>query len=428
MDRLNLFNPFEHKSVEHEDRLTWAFLVALRYDPLLQRYLREQVMSKLPVERVEGLWQWEPAMVETQVSRIPSGASFVVSVVIADELLEEAVPVDWVDREARYDGVIHYPDGLVLIIENKPKKGDVWSTQLSPSITSWGEEIESVELYDKAVSLAWPVILEGLLGYAESPSATEAGRQMVGDFIDFVVAKKPNLSPYRTFRLCDGAEALKKRIQSLVEELAAATGLEAVNRAGHSYLVRPRKIAQEAHLAVNERGDGTLGITQSLWPADTVGQARRFYEEVDVERFFALEGCGWRVKPHLHFAFMGTQLVWPNTRLSLREYFEYFHSEREKYGMRSIDADRKLPEMDGWVHGGLMAPEDVKEVLKKFLETRRNHINVIPGFGVLRTWSLDELIALEEGGDLVGRLVKAYDEVLATWGEGMRVEAGGPVR
>ena len=45
MARANLFNPFS--SPEYENRLTWAFLVALNYDPLLQNFFRGLVEVKL---------------------------------------------------------------------------------------------------------------------------------------------------------------------------------------------------------------------------------------------------------------------------------------------------------------------------------------------------------------------------------------------
>jgi hypothetical protein len=420
MDRLNLFNPFMNKPVEYEDQLTWAFLVALRYDPLLQRYLREMVVGKLPVGRVDNSWSWEPATIETQTTRIPGEASFIVSVVVSDEPLKESVPVEWVDRDARYDGLVHYPDGLVLIIENKPKKGDIWTDQLSPSIASRGDDIPPETLYERAISLSWPDILEGLLRYAGSSSASHAGRQMVSDFLQYVADKKPNLSPYRTFRLCDGREeALKKRIRELMVDLAGKTGFDAKEKGGAAYLERPGKIAQEAHLAVTKKADGDLEITQSLWPADTVGQAREFYKVVDAERFFGLKEHDWWVKPHLHFAFMGTQLLWPKTKLSLQTYFEWFRSQPGKYGMKPIGEDRKLRELDEWIEEELISMADKEEVSRKFLQTKRNHINVIPGFGVMHSWNLNKLIELEESGELVDRLLEKFDEALASWGEKM---------
>ena len=65
MDRVNLFNPFS--SPEYENRLTWAFLVFLKYDLSLQNFLRELVESRLfPKYQEYSKTSSEPANISTQ--------------------------------------------------------------------------------------------------------------------------------------------------------------------------------------------------------------------------------------------------------------------------------------------------------------------------------------------------------------------------
>ncbi len=67
MDHTNLFNPFNSLPPEHENRLTWAFLVALKYNPRLQNFFRDLVESKLPFKaRDHNSNFWEPPRVSTQ--------------------------------------------------------------------------------------------------------------------------------------------------------------------------------------------------------------------------------------------------------------------------------------------------------------------------------------------------------------------------
>jgi hypothetical protein len=418
MDRLNLFNPFEHKAAEHEDRTTWALMVALRYDIDLQRCFRELVLGQLPAGRIPDSWQWQPAAVFTQTTQIPTAASTIVSVVISDEALDREVPVRWCSRDAVYDGVVHFPDGLVLIIENKPSRTNVRKLQLSPSRKSFSAAEGTVDLYEKAVSISWPQVLEILLQYSEAPSTPYAGRRIAGDLLDFMAKEKPKLTPYRTFRLCGGrAEALKKRVQMLVEELGQMKGLDAFFRLDYAYVSLPGRTAEEAHFCVADTTTGALGIKQALYPADTVGQADAFFPSVDRERFLALEEHGWQVKSHLHFAFMGTQLLWPTTRLKTREYFDCFAARPKRYGRRDIGPDRKLPELRDWVEDGLISADDVEKIGELFLRTKRNHINVIPGFSVVRWWKIEELADLEEKGILLDRLVDTFNVALGAWGE-----------
>ena len=83
MDRVNLFNPFERPSDQHEDRLTWAFLVALKYDPYLQDFLRKLVESRFSPEEhrdysniLEPAHVWEPAHISTQTKWIAPSPTF----------------------------------------------------------------------------------------------------------------------------------------------------------------------------------------------------------------------------------------------------------------------------------------------------------------------------------------------------------------
>ena len=176
MERVNLFNPFKRRPPEHEDSLTWSFLVALRLEPALQRLLRDLVLAKLPPDRFRGRHPWDPALVQTQTDRIGSDAEFIVSVLVSDEPLGQTVPVAWVDREARYDGVVQFSDGLVLVIENKPAREDVWEGQLSLSRDSLIGEWKDVELHEVAVSLTWPEILEEMLLFAASGTSHTSSR------------------------------------------------------------------------------------------------------------------------------------------------------------------------------------------------------------------------------------------------------------
>lgn len=422
MDRLDLFNPFRHKPTEHEDRLTWAFLVALKYEPLLQRFLRAAVLDTVPAGTFVGEWEWKPAEVRTQIDRLESGASFVVSVVLSNERLKTRVPVKWVDRRPRYDGTVHYADGLVLVIENKPLRENVSTSQLSLSRESAGDEAELPDLHDEAVSITWPQILEALLEYDQSPVASYTGRLMAQDLLALVEETRPELNPYRTFDLCGNVEAaVRKRVSLLVRELGQRTGLEVGERRGEPFLRRPKAIAQEAHFLVQSGSAGVVAVRQALWPADTITQARRFFDTVDREALFRLEDTGWAVVPNLHFSFMGTHLVWATTTMPVSQYFELFASGEVRYGQWSTGDPHLREALSDWMEGGLLAEDDREQLIRHFLGTRRDHVNVIPGFGVSIAWTIEELARLEQAEGLSSRLIESFGTALATWGESMAV-------
>ena len=89
MARANRLKPFSSLPPQHENRLTWAFLVALKYDPLLQNLLRELVESKLPPEAREHRNFWEPTRVLTQTKEIDPSTSRLVSILLTDEAIQD---------------------------------------------------------------------------------------------------------------------------------------------------------------------------------------------------------------------------------------------------------------------------------------------------------------------------------------------------
>lgn len=407
MNRSNLFNPFDSRSIEHEDRLTWAFLVALKYDPALQNFLRELVESRLPPELRKHGNTWEPANVSTQTKWIESSTIPLVSILLTDAPIQEKIRVQWLDRpDPRYDGVIEYPNCMTLIIENKLHHGDVWKDQLSPSQASFSDVIDDVDLHDSAVCLEWSEVLEGVLKYADSDIAHFSSREIAHDFLSFVEEVHPELTPYRTFKLCgERPEALERRNASLLATLASDTGLE-----NWGYLFRPGKIGERVFISISKSKPWKLQV--ELYPADTVTQARYFYNAIDKEAFLSLKE--WEIEPNLHFSFVSKHLIWAETDLETREYLDRF-SDESSYG--KMDRNRLLRLAVQWEREGLIMAGGLNEIKDQFKNTERQSLNVVPGFSVTREWDLDTVIELEKRGELEACIIDALATPLATWGE-----------
>ena len=404
MDHTNLFNPFSSLPPEHENRLTWAFLVALKYDPLLQNFLRELVESKLPPTRREHRSFWESARVSTQTKGIESSTNHLVSILLTDATIQD-VQVEWSDRDAVYDGVIAFPDGLTLIVENKPSHGDVRAEQLSPSRNSFSGNFDDCTLHGSAICVEWAEVLEGVLRYANTKIAPFSSREICLDLLSFVEEFHPGLTPYSTFRLCgDNPEALRRRTIRLLDDLGSRAGLERRD----NYLFRPGKIAERVAIWVN----GELMLKVGLWPADTVRQARRFYEIVDRMSFLDLNE--WEVETNLHFSFMNRHLIWADTNWATDTYFDHF-ADGELCGQ--MNQAELVPLAQQWEKEGLISDKDRGDIEYQFNSTRRDTLNVIPGFCVYRAWDLSTVIKLEETGNLEGEIIDALATPLDIWGE-----------
>ena len=407
MARANLLKPFSSLPPQHENRLTWAFLVALKYDPLLQNLLRELVESKLPPEARERRNFWEPARVLTQTKEIDPSTSRLVSILLTDETIQD-VRVRWSNRDAVYDGAIEFPDGLTLIVENKPSHGNVWEEQLSPSRSSFSGDVRDGLLHDSAICLEWSEVLESVLKYADSGIPPFSSREISLDLLSFVEEFHPDLTPYRTFRLCGNRpQGLRRRTMRLLDTLASRAGLESRD---DWYLFRPGKIAER--VGVWAEPEPTLKV--NLWPADTVRQARRFYEEVDRTAFLGLDE--WEVRPNLHFSFMNTHLIWAETAWAIARYFDYF-ADGQLQMCGQMNEARLVPLAEQWEDEGLITREDRGKIEGQFNSTKRETLNVIPGFSVSRVWNLNTVIELEEHGELEADIINALATPLKSWGE-----------
>lgn len=414
MAQVSLFWPFSAKYPKHENRLTWAFLAALKYNPLLQHFLRELVASKLPVAIGEHSQPWDTARVSTQSTGFDSSTTRLISLLITDEAdNEEEIAVEWSDRGAVYDGVIEYPDGLTLIVENKLWHGDLWEEQLSPSRRSYSGELDSDPLHKTAICLEWPDILEGVLRYADSGVGAFGGREICRDLLSFVEESHPELTPYRRFILCGGRDqSLKRRTVRLLDELARQVKLESRE---DEYLFRAGMIAERIALWIEPGSEPVLKV--GLWPADTVTQARRFFERVDRMAFLGLEE--WRVFPNFHFSFVSSYVIRATTNWYAEQYFDYFANEAQ-YGQ--MKRERLLPLAERWEQDGLITKTGRSDIEYQFNETNRTTLNVVPGFSVIREWKLDDVIDLEERGELEAHLIEALAAPLESWGETLQPE------
>ena len=410
MSGVSLFKPFSAHYPERENRLTWALLAALKYDPLLQNFLRGLVESRLP----RAIWArarlWEPARVLTQTSEFGSSTVRLVSVLITDRTVE-GIEVGWSDRRAIYDGVIEYPDGLTLIVENKPSHLNVDPRQLSPSRHSNSENFDHDPLHETAICLEWSEILEGILKYADAGVAAYSSRKMCRDLLAFVEELHPRLTPYRTFRLCGRRDkALRRLAILLLDKLAGQAGLES---RGEDYLFRPGKIAERVAIWI----DPEPALKVGLWPADTVSQARRFFGQVDRTAFLGLREREWEVRPNFHFSFMSSYVIRAETNWNTERYFDYF-ANGGNYGQ--MGRARLLPLAQRWERDGLITGQGLVAIEKQFKSTKRRTLNVVPGFSVIRRWAVDTLIELEERKELEAHFNDALAVPLDSWGETLR--------
>lgn len=226
MERLNYFNPYQTRSDEHEDLLTRAFLVLMRYSfPVLSSFYdqcllmygvnRDAPEPDLPsfTDLLDSGWQ-----IETQQSNPAIQTNYLLSVLITDDPLSSLLStIKASQRNARYDGVITFGDELTIILENKPRSSLVWFDQLRPSRKNLSEHTHILLV---PVLLSWRSIVEWPTKLLIVPSVSGTEKLLISDFLAYVDDHYPFLNPYHRLDLCKGnSELIQRRIKTLLESI-----------------------------------------------------------------------------------------------------------------------------------------------------------------------------------------------------------------
>jgi hypothetical protein len=427
VDRLNFFNPFIHKDLKHEDRLTRAFLILLRYEPLAQSLFLELIHRNLSRHGLEVPTLGEinhTLAAETQVQKLPPHAFNLISVLITDESVDQQYPVEWVSRDPIYDGVMDYGDWL-YIIENKLSHTNVWKEQLSPGLSSV-EGTEDINLIPLAACVSWEDVFQGLYNLEQTDAIGGAGKKLLADFLELVDLHFTRLVPYPKFNRCGNVIAkLERRVGLLKNMLSERSNIPIVKRAGrYPILQRQGGIAEEVAVWVEKESEDSEEwvLKQGLWPADTVGQAKRYYEQMDISALTHLKDAGWEIGLNLHFSFGGTQLVHHHSDINPEVYFNLWAKHQIRLGQYSTEPDVFNHLMDDLERNGLIGQEQVKLLEDKFLHTRRQHINVIPGFAFVKTMKSMKVLALDNDNQLEDQILQGFETALNTWGETLYIQ------
>lgn len=431
MDHLNYFNPYD-RDATHEDQLTRAFLAVLRLVPLARTMFVDLIRKRQ--SQIKGCCQIpataEPeagtCTIQTQVTSLESYSGHLVSILMTNEPWNREKVVVRSDRTARYDGVISYAPGYVLVIENKPRNQDVWQTQLDPNV---GTD-DDLEVDPNPVVILWRDVIEGLSLFLRCPKADTtlpppldgAQAMIINDFLNFAWENFSFLNPYHRLDLCkNDMYLLRSRCRQIIDDTFAEGS--AYHRGWEDFLALRGGAAAKATLHPVALDEGDWAIVMAVYPGDTVKQARKLYDNLERDALLQLaETPGCCVRTNLHFAFVGTNLVWAEQDpglLSLADYVDYWMAHR--------DAICQVPRESGFQSlfeelrkARLISEGDVAQLTEVFTNTHRQHVRVCPGLAVEFTWSSQVASRLDNApGDLVREVTDRMRSALSTWRQEM---------
>lgn len=183
--------------------MTQAIFINLVRDKMISHNLLPIPSNTSPDSKISEI--------ATQTSKLPDIEGNILSVLISYDALTTSYEVEKNEREAIYDGVILYEPDWVFVIENKPRKQDVWVEQLSSKFKG------NFYIEPTPICLSWRDIIEHLSSSLEKNVLSSTEALLVEDFLYFIDNEFSFLNPYHTFNQCkDNKHLLNKRCNSIM--------------------------------------------------------------------------------------------------------------------------------------------------------------------------------------------------------------------
>jgi hypothetical protein len=400
MSRLNCFNPYDSKASSHEDHLTRAYLVVLKHSSHAFFTFIEYCRSKhktsgdeKPISVNDYLEQgWE---FETQKGNPVINTNYLLSILITDSHIKATgTSIQSSERNARYDGIITFGSNLTMVIENKPRSGNVWFGQLNPSRQNLADD---TIVYSNPIILAWKEIIKQLNHLLTVPTISGYEKIMIEDFLSYVDKSFPHLNPYDSFQQCKGnTELINRRINNLLKSISSDESKVYYHKNGSSYIQTPYHQIERICLSVNQN-EKEYSIELGLYFGDTQRQAIAFYKSDP--KISHLKETEWGCYPNFHVSFMTTGLVWIPSDDS-EHYLNFWKDNVEEIYQQKRDdvpkcfkrlADEKVINM---------TKEAEEQLGKKFYKTAMPTLNICPGFGIIYEVNSSNAEELDKSGKL----------------------------
>ena len=441
MSHLNYFEPYQSRPNHHEDQLTRAFLVVLRYSPsammrfysycagdTFMRAKQEHLDIELP-----HLHQvlFHDIEMYTQRSSYEFNAAKILSVLITDQSLnltplQESIQIS--DRRAVYDGIIQIGSDLTLLIENKPNARNVWRDQLNPSLLNMSEENENVIIPVPAI-LEWRQIIQQLIDLLEMEAVSGMEKMLIVDFLDFVDRRFMALNPYERFSKCKHDKILlTRRIQNILETKFSDNkpgyhkGWAYYVMAGTEGFPEIKQIG--VRLEHNDQDKEDWKIEISLYFGDIMKQARSLYmrKDLNLEYLQFLRDKGWTTLTNPHISMQSKNWYFFNSpeNHNIETYIQYWQNNNSAELIQYSKADLRDTMLKKWADLGLIQINETVHL--NFIDKLRNvqettMFNWCPGFRILYFIPANKAIRLDDEGLFDNYLREKFNEGLKVLGD-----------
>ena len=319
ISHLNVFVPYERVAASHENQLTRALLVVLRYGPMAhQAWLRlvAPEHSLCDLGKAEFATQRQrvlgPDMEVAEGEAVPG-----ISVWLAPTRRTSARPFRLQTVSKFLMASSRTAPILSSLLRTRSRGVRLPTSPTGSTCTALRYSSE-----EKARSITWQRLLGVLSDLVERDLVSGAERLLISDFLELVEEHFPLIGPYSTLVQCgDNRFRIERRLDAIQGH---AVGTDTGKGLGWRDIAGTPKIFM-AWLGLSSDNSA---VCLRMYPADTLGQSRAFYgDPAAVESVLALRSKGWHVEPNFHWGFMAGGYAWLRTQLAVEEYCAYWINE-----------------------------------------------------------------------------------------------------
>ncbi len=353
-----------------------------------------------------------PATFDTQKRTIPVNPDAeeveLISVFLTPERPETTGVVKESDRNQVLDAIIDYEGQPVVVVENKI----VVDSDFQALNVNTGDRIPIADSQE-AVVVRWRDLVEQFTNLLEKQLVGGGEQVVLQDFLTYVEDNFEDLGPYRILSLCnENSGRINRRLRSLLQ---AASEREAImDKHGPTAEFDSGDAPTVAARAYLQFWPGTSEgglISLSVYPADTLSQARELYGNPEkVSAILELsKGDWWRLAPNFHFGHMVSGLCWTDSTIEADEYVEYWVSRIDEAG--GVKREDYGAYWEGLVRDGIASEGDSQEFEDRILNTKIQKVFPRPGLKLERVWPFKEAEALDSKGTLEDELRAVLDRM-----------------
>ncbi|QNK01370.1 hypothetical protein [Dyella telluris] len=401
-NHLNFFVPFQSAAAWHENQLTRALLVVLRYSPMAHqawlnfvspgRALQTLPPAEFATQRQRVVTKQEPPL---DGDAIPG-----ISVWLAPDAKQVNAIFEVSDRQQVLDAIITYGSELVVVVENKINWGE--PTEQPHRINLHGAP---VKFQDQPRSVRWQDVLAMLSDLVDRNLVHGAERSVICDFLDFVEEHFPNIGPYSTISRCGNNRFRLER------RLDAIQGIAVGGEEGKGLGWRDFDCTPKIFMAWLGYPSDAGAVSLRMYPADTLGQARALFSDpTSVQNLIALRSKGWRVEPNFHWGFMAGGYAWASSPCSVEKYCTYW--------VENIGQSRELSrsEWTGYLdtlEADCILDTSGKEAFdREFTASQRQKAHPRPGLFCEYTWPLLDAAGFDARGLFANEVRSRINQML----------------